>query len=92
MTAARSPFSDNLLIKADGTVDEAYVAAAAARCAASRYGDATPGDVAYYVEILSGRALILRTRRLRELGLPADPTVSVAAYGRPVEGVRMSRF
>lgn len=86
-------FSDDLLIKADGTVDEAYGALAAARCAKSRYGvDCAPGDVAYYVEILSGRALILRTRRLRELGLPADPTVSIAAYGRPVEGVRRSAF
>lgn len=86
-------FSDDLLIFADGTIDEAYVASAAARCASSRYGvDATPGDVAYYVEILSGRALILRTRRLRELGLPADPTVSIQAYGRPKEGVRRSAF
>jgi hypothetical protein len=86
-------FSDNLLIEPDGTIDEAYLARAAEACAGSHYGvDCTPGDVAYYLEIISGRALILRTRRLRELGLPADPTVSIAAYGRPVEGVRMSRF
>jgi hypothetical protein len=86
-------FSDDLLIKADGTIDEAYVASAAALCAKSRYGfEASPGDVAYYVEILSGRALILRTRRLRELGLPADPTVSITAFGPVREGVRRSAF
>lgn len=92
--ANQSPaFSDDLLIHADGTIDDAYVADAAARCAKSRYGvEASPGDVAYYVEVLNGRALILRTRRLRELGLPADPTVSIEAYGKQRDGVRMSAF
>lgn len=87
------PFSDDLLIKADGTIDEAYVARAAESCAASRYGvEASPGDIAYFAEVLSGRALILRTRRRRELGLPADPTVSIAAFGPAREGVRRSAF
>jgi hypothetical protein len=86
-------FDDNLLIHPDGSIDEAYLFAAAHRVARQRYGtDCTRADVAFYLEDLTGRALIMRARKLRELGLPADPVVSIEAYGRPVEGVRRSAF
>jgi hypothetical protein len=86
-------FRDDLLITADGTIDHAYVAFAAARCAKSRYGvDCSKADVAFYIEDLTGRALIMRARKLRELGLAGDPTVSIEAFGPVREGVRRSAF
>jgi hypothetical protein len=86
-------FRDELLIRDDASINETYLFAAAHRVARQRYGaDRTKADVAYYIEVLTGRALIMRARKLRELGLPADPTVSIAAYGKPVEGVRRSAF
>lgn len=86
-------FSDALLIHPDGTTNESYLFAAAHRVARQRYGaDCTKADVAYYIEDLTGRALIMRARKLRELGLAADPVVSIAPYGRQRTGVRMSAF
>lgn len=86
-------FSDNLLIKADGTIDEAYLQAAAVSLARSRYGvDCTDGDIACRAEMLRARAIIMRARKLRELGLPADPVFSIAAYGNVPDGVRRSAF
>jgi hypothetical protein len=86
-------FLDNLLIHPDGAINEAYLFAAAHRVARQRYGKGcTLADVAFYIEDLSGRALIMRARKLRELGLAGDPTVSVSPFGRQVEGVRMSAF
>lgn len=86
-------FSDDHMVHPDGSTNEAYLFAAAHRIARQRYGaDCSKADVAYYIEDLTGRALIMRTRKLRELGLPADPTVSIEAYGKPRTGVRMSAF
>lgn len=86
-------FSDDLLIHPDGSINESYLFAAAHRVARQRYGaDCTAGDIAFYIEDLTGRALIMRARKLRELGLAGDPTVSVAAFGPVREGVRRSAF
>lgn len=86
-------FSDTLLIHPDGAINEAYLFAAAHRVARQRYGaDCSIADVAYYIENLTGRALIMRGRKLRELGLAGDPVVSVSPYGRQRTGVRMSAY
>jgi hypothetical protein len=86
-------FNQNLLIRPDASIDDAYVARAARRVARQKYGaDCTEADVAAYGESLGVHAFIMRTRKLRELGMPADPVVSVAAYGPVGDGVRRSAF
>ena len=87
-------FNNDLLIRADGSIDWDFIALAAQVRAESRYGaGTTAADVAFCRERCVNTAEILQARYRQERGIPNDTVcVTVTPFGRQQDGVRRSAF
>lgn len=89
-------YSHDLLIHPEtGEFDWTFIKRQALARAQRNYGGAAPPTsyVRDEIRMLQDVARIMRKRWRDAHGLPDDTVyVSIAPYGRPVEGVRMSRF
>lgn len=87
-------FNNDLLIRADGSIDLEFIAGAAEARAFARYGaGTTASDIEFCRERCVNVAEGLRIRFRQSRGLPDDTAyVTVSAFGRQKDGVRRSAF
>jgi hypothetical protein len=87
-------FKNDLLIRADGSIDWDFIAVAAKARAEARYGaETTASDIEFCRERCISTAEILQARYRQERGLSDETAyVAVTPFGRQSEGVRRSAF
>lgn len=84
-----------LIHQEDGSLDWTAIKRHALTRAQRQFGGQNPPSTYIRPELraLKDGAMIMRKRWREAHGLPDDTVyVTIEAYGRPVEGVRMSRF